>query len=301
MTPLSALADPLLPGLGDLRARPGAARGAVLAHKAGRRATLLLDDDGRLVITKLFSPGEFGAALEVTRASARHAGIAPGLLAVDEDACTLELEVVAGTALDRVDPAVRDRAVPRLAPVLAAVHAAPADGLHAWDPAHPGRKLRRWYEAAREVAPEVTEPLTGVVDRLAGPVPAGTHPAVCVHGDLSLRNVVLDEATGVLRLVDWDRMSAGPAEVDLAPLVGLLAGRSGPGRDLLDGYRATGRAVDTALLARLVLVNRVTRILRRVHRGADGPQSASRRLRALLHADPLGEDVGEGGGLRPGR
>ena len=102
------LADDALPGLPALLAADADTR--LLAHRPGRRATFAVTDGSGTRVVKLFSRNEFGAALTVTRASARHRCAAPALLAVDAARCRLELEHVPGVPLtpaDRLDAAAR--------------------------------------------------------------------------------------------------------------------------------------------------------------------------------------------------
>lgn len=278
----TAVADAALPGLpGVLRAVPGPVE--VLAHRAGRRMTLAVGGDERVRILKLFCPAEFGSALAVTRLSTRHAGLAPALLAVDEAACLLELEHVDGDDLGSVARSRQRVALRRLAPALAAVHATPSPQLPAWDPGHGVRKLRRALDAAAGAAapgPLAADVLRSVrraaaVLAVRAPRP---HRAVAVHGDTSLRNVLV-RPDGVVRLLDWDRSALGPAEADLAPLVGLLGADADP---VLEAYRAAGGVVDDDVLADLVAANRLTRALRRFAAGRDDAATASAALRRAV-------------------
>lgn len=281
---LARATDPALPGLASV---PGDGV-RVLAHKPGRRMTLAVPDGDRTRVLKLFSVAEFGPALAVTRLAARHGGLAPALLAVDEGGRLLELEHVDGDDLGSVAGSRRRTALGRLATALAGVHATPSPQLPAWDPGHGTRKLRRALDAAVD-APVSTSSAAGC----SGPLPADVlravrraaavlavragrpHRPVAVHGDTSLRNVLV-RPDGVVRLLDWDRSALGPAEADLAPLVGLLGADADP---VLDAYRAAGGAVDAEVLADLVAANRLTRALRRFAAGRDDAATVSAALR----------------------
>lgn len=278
-TPDAVLADAGLPGLSRLLASVPPDAVTVLAHKAGRRTTVAVREGNRTRIVKLFSPTEFGPALAVTRVSVRHDGLAPALLAVDEEHCLLELEHIAGHDLAVAHPVRLGTALRALGPVLARVHSVPPDGLAPWDGMLAVGKLRRFLAAAADVdtdplprglVRDVARAADALADRAVRP-PA--HP-VGVHGDTALRNVMV-VAGGGLRLVDWDRSALGTPEVDLAPVVGVL-GAAADG--FLAGYRDAGGRVDDEVLADLVDTNRVTRALRRFATGREDAATVSERV-----------------------
>ncbi|WP_158220612.1 phosphotransferase family protein [Kineosporia sp. A_224] len=277
------LRDDALPGLAPLLGTAAPGDVTVLAHRPGRRATVLVRGSGPARVVKLFCRKEFPAALGAARLVGRHGDLAPRLLAVDEGACSLMHEHVDGDGLDGLSPQERAAPLAALGGVLARVHSAPTDGLRPWDRAHTGRKLVRWHDAAAGLAPEVTAPVAPVVTALL-PRLLDAAGRACVHGDLALRNVLVTgdgtaRTTGSVRLIDWDRTASGPPEADLAPLVGLLGEAAGPA---VAAYRAAGGTVDDDVLADLVLANRLTRLLRRLARGDDPPALASGRLAAVL-------------------
>ena len=285
-------ADPGLPGLGTLGDWASA---VVLAHRPGRRMTLrVAAGDGparREHILKLFCPAEFDAAARGARladtltggrlrephVTGDAEGLAPALLAQDPSTCSLHLELLDAPALDAVTGGRRGRAVADLGRGLAALHRSTVcDPPPPWDARHPGTKLLRWFGQAVAVD-ETCAGVHGDVAALAARLDAATSAAVLVHGDVSLRNVVAGPTRA--RLIDWDRAALGPPEVDLAPLVGLLGDVAEP---LLAGYRAAGGEVDPALLADLVLANRLTRVLRRRARRDDPSDVTSAALAALV-------------------
>ena len=284
----SVLADPALPGFAaiveDAASREYGTVVRVLAHRPGRRVTLLLEPGlpgtAPPRVVKLFCRSEFAAALAVNRAAARHDGLAPAMVAVDPGSCLIELEHIEGVGLDTVDPHERRAALQRLGPELARVHGSATPGLPAWDAGHPGRKLRRALDAAA-AAGGLPGPVLRSVRAAADALDARTatsRAAASVHGDTALRNVFVTPG-GEVRLLDWDRSARGPAEVDLAPFVGLLGADADP---LLAGYRAAGGRVDAERLADLVAANRATRALRRFASGRDDAATVSARVRAAV-------------------
>jgi aminoglycoside phosphotransferase (APT) family kinase protein len=98
------------------------------------------------------------------------------------------------------------------------------------------------------------------------------------------------EGGGAARVgvLDWDSVSIGPPEKDLATIV---AGLGGEGRRLLDRYeRRAGRRLDRDLVGALVQAQRLTRASRRVLAGERPPDWAARAaadVAAALHRNPL--------------
>ncbi|HET7475905.1 MAG TPA: phosphotransferase [Dermatophilaceae bacterium] len=283
--------DGCAPTVGD---RPAARE---LAHRPGGRATLLLQRRGPAdagehdpgssevaeqpggCILKLYSAAQFPAAVAVARAAARHDGLAPRVLGVHYSARALHIERATGVPLDQADPARRQQALDLLGGLIARVHAKPPVQLPPWDALHAVRKLDRWRLRAASVDPASATRARAVVMRLAESFAGIRAGGVGLHGDLSLRNILYDQVRGTVRLVDWDRAARGPAEVDLAPLVGLLGEAT---ERMVNDYRAAGGMVAQDLLADLVLANRLTRALRRLARGEDPVGVGSARVAGLV-------------------
>lgn len=273
----------------------------MLAERPGRRtASLVAVRPGQLAVRKQVCAAEFAAVARAAHATAPlgepDVDVAPRLLGVDPAIGVVLHAFVPGVALERFPAAEIGPALHDLGRVLARLHhlSVPAGALPAWDAGHVVHKLARACDAAAPAASaaarRTAQALPALASRLAG---ASADRTVPVHGDVSLRNVLVDPVTGRVRLVDWDRAAEGPASVDLAPVAGLLGDGAAP---LLDGYAAAGGQVDTAVLADLVLANRLTRALRRAARGKDTGPVALQAVEAALDAAVPGPGQRQGRG-----
>ncbi|GAA3653592.1 phosphotransferase family protein [Microbacterium marinilacus] len=129
---------------------------------------------------------------------------------------------------------------------VAARHAGAALALlHSSDPAvAPGRRIdageiaRAAAAAVSRLLPPLAARARRAAERLAT---APATPAVLVHGDFSPDQVLTDGRR--VRLIDFDRAAAGPAEADLGSFLA-----TGGSPALVDGYRDGGGRVDEAAL-----------------------------------------------------
>jgi aminoglycoside phosphotransferase (APT) family kinase protein len=306
-------ADPELPvlhrpaGVPDILTGPGWSPavpvgeiGAIdrVGYKPGRRATFRVELGSRRYVLKLVCRADLPAALHAGRFAAvlpAQLAQAPGMVASSEVLGAVLLDYLPGTPLDRLEPAERGEPLAAVPGLLAGLHAgslddltayeAAGDGLPAWDAGQVTRKLDALIAAVDGTAPGVAAAARQVAAAIAGRLAAAREPGVVMHGDLSLRNLVLSAAappgTPRLGVIDWDRAAIGPREADLSPLVGLLGAAAG---SLVEDYeRASGRPVDHRLLDALVGANRLARTLRRAASGRDG-QAQARAVVATIAA-----------------
>jgi aminoglycoside phosphotransferase (APT) family kinase protein len=300
-------ADPELPRLGDpaallasptwepaleprLRAATVAAR---LMYNPARRAAFLLRPASAAApaVLKLLSAAEAPASLRALRAVAA-SGLAarvpmPRLLAAAPAEGAVLLEYRPGTPVEDWTPDVLDQ----VAGALDAVHGLDLAGVPEWRAERDVRKLERLVgllAAADAAAAAVLRPAAGA---LAARLDGAPRLTTTVHRDFTRRHVlVVAGGAGATRvgILDWDSVSTGPPEKDLATLV---AGVGAHGRDLVDRYERTARrAVDRDLVNALVQLQRLTRATRRILAGERPPawsRVAAGEVAAALQRNPL--------------
>jgi len=295
--------DPALPHLADVagllagdawdRPLPAAlAHAAVesrLMYNPARRAAFLLRPagGGRPVVLKLLSAAEAPASLAALRAVAA-SGLAdrvamPRLLAAAPAAGALVLDYLPGAPVTDWTPAVHDG----VAAVLAAVHDTVLDGVPAWSPRRDVAKLDRLMGLLALAEPAAADALVPAAAALTGLLPEVAARTTTIHRDFTARHILRGPGGGV-GVLDWDSVSTGPPEKDLATLAASL-GAAAPA--LLDRYeRATGRPLDRELVTGLVQIQRLTRAVRRLLAGERPPAWAAQAadaVTAALHRDPL--------------
>ena len=197
---------------------------------AGRRWVLRRPPLGRLLPSAHDVAREHRvlAALEPTAVPT------PAVLGLCEDPAVsdvplLLLEHVDGIVLDRPQVAEaaalswRGRCGPALVRALAAVHAVDLeatglDGLAGRRP-YAQRQLRRWREQWARSAVHDAPLVEGLAERLAAAIPP-QREVTLVHGDVHLRNAILDPAAASVRaLLDWELCTLGDPLADVGTLL----------------------------------------------------------------------------------
>jgi aminoglycoside phosphotransferase (APT) family kinase protein len=248
-----------------------------LMYNPARRAAFLLRPRGGSapVVLKLLSAEEAPGALSALGAVAA-SGLPervpmPRLVATAPAAGALLLDWLPGAPVAAWTPDV----LAQVAAILAGVHGLGLDGLPAWSPQRDLAKLDRllWLLATLDAgaAAALRPTAAALADRLRG-APART---TTIHRDFTRRHVLLVPGGGAPRvgILDWDSLSTGPPEKDLATLA---AGIGDAGPELLERYEtATGRALDRELVAALVDLQRLTRACRRLLAGERPPVVAT--------------------------
>jgi aminoglycoside phosphotransferase (APT) family kinase protein len=267
---------------------------ARLMYNPGRRAAFLLRATGSPVpvVLKLLSPSEAPASLRALRAIAA-SGLdrvvpMPRLLAAAETEGAVLLEYLPGTLVGDWTPDVLDQ----VAEVLAAVHALELDGMPAWTADRDVAKLERLLDLLDAAAPAAGAALRPLATRLAARLSGARRLATTtIHRDFTKRHILLvPGAAGAPRVgvLDWDSVSTGPPEKDLATLV---AGLRAEGAELIDRYeRTTGRTLDRDFVGVLVQTQRLTRACRRLlagERPAEWATETAAGIAAALARNPL--------------
>ena len=275
--------DPPLP---DALAR--AAVGRRLMYNPARRAAFLLraDGGGGQVVLKLLSETEAPASVRALRAVAASDLPAripmPRLLSAAPAAGALLLDYLPGEPVTDWTPAILDG----VAAALGAVHDADLDGVPAWSAHRDVGKLDRLLGLLAAADAGVAAALRPAAEALAARLAAEPARTTTIHRDFTARHVL--RVGGGVGILDWDSVSTGPPEKDVATLASSLGARA---PELLDRYeRATGRALQRELVTALVQIQRLTRACRRLLAGerplAWGAQAADEAM-AALHRDPL--------------
>ena len=117
-------------------------------------------------------------------------------------------------------------------------------------------------------AADALRPVARTLTRTLAATPPRT---TTIHRDFTRRHILLvpGARTSQVGILDWDSLSTGPPEKDLATLV---AGLGDAGPELLDRYeRRSDRSLDRELVAALVRVQRLTRHGRRLLAGERPP------------------------------
>jgi aminoglycoside phosphotransferase (APT) family kinase protein len=243
-------------------------------------------------VLKLLSPSEAPASPHALRAIAA-SGLdrvvpMPRLLAAAETEGAVLLEYLPGTLVGDWTADVLDG----VAEVLAAVHALDLDGMPAWTADRDVAKLERLLDLLDAADGAAGAALRPLATRLAARLSAARRPATTtIHRDFTKRHILLvPGAAGAPRVgvLDWDSVSTGPPEKDLATLV---AGLRAEGAELIDRYeRTTGRTLDRDFVGALVQTQRLTRACRRLlagERPAAWATETAAGIAAALARNPL--------------
>jgi len=256
--------DPELP--------PDVAAGAVgqrLMYNPARRAAFLVHPTrgAAPLVLKLLSAAEAPASIDALRAIAA-SGLAgsvpmPRLVAAAPAAGAVLLEYLPGEPVTHWTADVLDE----VAGILAAVHALRLDGLPVWSAQRDVAKLERILALLASADAGAADALRPVARTLTSRLAATPAQTTTIHRDFTRRHILLmpDARTPRVGVLDWDDISTGPPEKDLATLV---AGIGDAGPELIDRYeRRSGRSLDRELVAALVHVQRLTRHCRRLLAG----------------------------------
>jgi Ser/Thr protein kinase RdoA (MazF antagonist) len=200
----------------------------------------------------------------------------PAVLAYSHEDQMLVLEAVQGRRIDGFRGRGREHAIRRFGAALATMHDLPvpvdlADFVRLEQPSQ--AQAAALIAAAR---PDVAAAAARLRDELAARVPAPDGPPVCLHGDVHLKNALLQDDR--VALIDLDQAGIGPAAADVGSVVAglrydaLLGGDAARGRRLeralLDGYSTRRRPPSAEALrwhvAAALLCERALRAVNRV-------------------------------------
>jgi aminoglycoside phosphotransferase (APT) family kinase protein len=104
--------------------------------------------------------------------------------------------------------------------MLATIHRTDVDALGLRDFGRPGnyfeRQFHRWSQQYRTAVPEGEPEMDRLIERLGTVMPADDRPAVLLHGDSRLDNLMFDVRTGqVVAVLDWELSTLGHPLADL--------------------------------------------------------------------------------------
>ena len=151
----------------------------------------------------------------------------PRVLHRDPAAPIVVSEAAAGVRLADIGAAGAADAVHRLGAGIGALHQVPPPSVLASRRYPSALRVRQAADLAGAVDPRVLSGARLLAERLLGAAPdaePGAREAVVLHGDVHLKNAVLDGDR--LWLIDFDQAAAGPAAADLGSFIGLLRSRA---------------------------------------------------------------------------
>lgn len=119
-------------------------------------------------------------------------------------------EFVPGVALDRL--ANPDTALDAAVRSIAVVHLASATAGARLQRLYPGVRWDAFEARARHSDP--ADPVRHIVDTVSRSVVLDGQPCL-LHGDLNPSNLILESDSGRVAIIDWERASVGPPELDL--------------------------------------------------------------------------------------
>ena len=256
-----------------------------------------VDAEGRALAYAKAYAGDEGARTrrvhDVLRGPAAAAGLRlPLAISYDPEHRVLECEALDGRPLAALEGPELEAGMRRLGAALAHLHRLEAPPLTPPFERLEPTELRRAAALIADLRPDCAGAARELADRLVAERPQAA-AAVCLHGDVHPKNVLVDDAR--LALVDLDQVALGPAAADAG---GILAGLryrrligelSGAAEDalaqaVLDGYAAAGGRLDPADLrwhvAAALLAERALRAITRVR-----PRGIERLSALLAEAD----------------
>ncbi len=222
-------ADPALPGLAEW-----AAKGELRSHRIGRRATVVLQQDGGERFVKLVRPGKVDgirkrlrAMAEVAQASSTVFPITPHLAGADTDTGALSFDGLDGRALHSLlmanDAALVEH-IQAAARTIAGMHGAPVpDWFKSAARPHASAAVWTGYLAGHDQ--ELESACRHALDSIEA-LPAGPFgPADrLVHGDLHDRNILATKDG--IALIDLDGLGRGDPVQDVGNLAAHLVLRN---------------------------------------------------------------------------
>jgi Ser/Thr protein kinase RdoA (MazF antagonist) len=232
------------------------ARTVVAAYAPEKSATAACLDGGSgrtVAYAKVYASATEAAAAHHAHAElfARlgdgHAALRlPAVLAYSPADRMLIVEAVAGARIDTLHREQLADAMRGFGAALATLHALPVPlGLGRFARLAP-RAQGRAAEIIAVARPDVAISAARLAGELAGRPAAPDGPPVCLHGDVHLKNGLLQD--GRVALIDLDQAGSGPAAADLGSAIAglryeaILDGDAGRAetleRALLDGYAA---------------------------------------------------------------
>ncbi|MEA2271192.1 MAG: hypothetical protein QOC64_3802 [Solirubrobacteraceae bacterium] len=233
---------------------------AYAPEKSATAACMQRGSDGPVAYAKAFAdPEEAAVSLRVHADLSAQLGEddralrLPAVLAYSHDARMLVVEAVHGRRIDLLRGAGREHGMRRFGAALATLHDLPVPrGLPAFVRLEPASQARAADLIAR-ARPDVAAAAGRLTGELARRPPAADGPPVCLHGDVHLKNALIQGER--VALIDLDQAGVGPAAADLGSAVAglrydaLLSGDAHRGRSLerslLGGY-ASRRALPSA-------------------------------------------------------
>ena len=178
------------------------------------------------------------------------------------DAPVVVMEYIDGLVVDRMDIvdgmdlSVRAEIGLDLARTMAAVHDVDLDAVGLGDLAshapYAERQLKRWSRQWEQSRTRNLPALDAMTDLLRAKIPT-QRALTLVHGDLHIRNVIADPATGRIRAVlDWELTTLGDPLADIGSLLAYWPEPSDPPTGLFAASTMPG-FVDRATLAQAYL------------------------------------------------
>jgi aminoglycoside phosphotransferase len=232
----------------DLLGRP-VARTALVAYAPEKSATAAcLDHSGRpIAYAKVFASGDEAAASRHAHAAlservgpAHSALRVPAVLGWSPDGRMLVVEAADGRRIDTVRGPDLLQAMRRFGAALASLHSLPApEGMPPFERLAPAHQA-----VAADVIGRARPDVAGAAERLAGELAdearLGDEP-VCLHGDVHLKNGLLDGRR--VALIDLDQAGLGQPAAELGSVLAALRYRT-----LVTDEIARGEKLRAALL-----------------------------------------------------
>ena len=259
---LGRLGEELGGPVAEVRRLSGGASKETWAFTAGGRPLILRRSPGGQVITTAASLAAEAALIQAAGA----AGVtAPKVVRVCDDADgvgeAFVMEAVAGETLgrrivrDEAFAAIRPGLAPRCGAEMARIHAVPLAGLPTLETTDAAAVIARYEAAYREMGAR-RPVLEAAFVWLRNLAPAPVDP-VLVHGDFRNGNLIVDPASGLAAVLDWELAHLGDPAEDLGWICvnswrfggADPVGGFGAYQDLLAGYAEAGGG--TVSLARL--------------------------------------------------